>query len=191
MSLIENTKRFVRFSEGNHVYLRPISMDDVDFYYEKLFDSEVRKLTGTQNNFTREWIHQYIDRKTQDPSNLLFLIAMRETDEVIGDIALQDLDLVNRNANIRISIDSGEHRGKGLGKEALVLLLDYGFGIKNLHRIELEVFAYNERAIRAYEKVGFKREGIKREVLYYDHQYHDAITMSMLENEFRALYVNK
>nr|WP_231558770.1 GNAT family protein [Brevibacillus thermoruber] len=95
------------------------------------------------------------------------------------------------NANIRIAITSREHQGRGLGTEAMRLLLDYGFGILNLHRIELNVFSYNARAIRAYEKLGFQREGVQREALYYNHQYHDSIIMSILEDEYRAKHVKK
>jgi RimJ/RimL family protein N-acetyltransferase len=181
----------VRFLEGDRVYLRPIGLDDTDLYFRTLFHPEVRRLTGTQKSFTREQIYRYIEGKTQDPSSLLLLIALRETDEVIGDIALQNIDGMNRNANIRIAISSQEHQGRGLGTEAMRLLLDYGFGILNLHRIELNVFSYNARAIRAYEKLGFQREGVQREALYYNHQYHDSIIMSILEDEYRAKHVKK
>ncbi|MDA5107587.1 GNAT family N-acetyltransferase [Brevibacillus thermoruber] len=181
----------VRFLEGERVYLRPIGLDDTDLYFRTLFHPEVRRLTGTQKSFTREQIYRYIEGKTQDPSSLLLLIALRETDEVIGDIALQNIDGMNRNANIRIAISSQEHQGRGLGTEAMRLLLDYGFGILNLHRIELNVFSYNARAIRAYEKLGFQREGVQREALYYNHQYHDSIIMSILEHEYRAKHLKK
>ncbi len=68
------------------------------------------------------------------------------------------------------------------------LLLHYAFGTINLHRVELAVFSFNERAIRSYEKLGFQREGVQREVLYYDYEYHDAISMSILAREFRQLH---
>ncbi|SDW71287.1 Acetyltransferase (GNAT) family protein [Marininema mesophilum] len=67
-------------------------------------------------------------------------------------------------------------------------MLEYAFGVLNLHRVELDVFSYNERAIHVYEKLGFKKEGILRESLFYDHQYHDSIIMSMLEKEYREHY---
>lgn len=71
------------------------------------------------------------------------------------------------------------------------LMLDYGFGVLNLHRIELNVFDYNARAMHVYEKLGFKREGVQREALFYDHKYHDSILMSILEDGFRALHVRQ
>ncbi|PLS15933.1 GNAT family N-acetyltransferase [Bacillus sp. M6-12] len=185
MTLNKSEKKPVRFLEGERVYLRPISIDDAESYFTKLFHAETRKLTGTQKSFTREFIYDYVDRKTKDPTSLLFIIALCDDDSVIGDIAIQDVDSMNRNANIRISIDEAAHQGKGYGKEAMNLMLDYGFGILNLHRIELNVFSYNERAARVYEQLGFTKEGVQRDALYYNHQYHDSIMMSILEDEYR------
>lgn len=67
-------------------------------------------------------------------------------------------------------------------------MLEYGFGILNLHRIELDVYSINERATHVYEKIGFKIEGVKRENWYYDHQYYNSIIMSILDYEYRDLY---
>ncbi|MNI77853.1 Spermidine N(1)-acetyltransferase [compost metagenome] len=120
---------------------------------------------------------------------MLLLIALKDNDEVIGDTAIQDMDRGNRTANLRIAIGDPEHQGKGYGREALLLMLDYGFGILNLHRIELEVYTYNKRAAHVYESVGFVREGVRRQTLYYNHEYHDVIVMSMLENEYRERYL--
>jgi len=180
--------RPVRFLEGTRVYLRPIELADTDWYHAALYDRETRKLTGTQKHYTREQIARYIEGKSQDSSSVLLLIAKSDDDSLIGDIAIQNIDSYNRNANIRLAIISEAHQGKGYGTEALRLMLDYGFGVLNLHRIELNVFAYNERAMHVYEKVGFKREGVQREALFYDHKYHDSILMSILEEEYRALY---
>lgn len=184
------TTQPVRFLEGERVYLRPIGIEDAEGYFHMLFNPEVRRLTGTKKPFTLEGIRCYIEGKSTDDSTVLLLIALADTDEVIGDIALQDIDHINRNANMRIAIDSDNHQGKGYGPESIRLLLEYSFGVLNLHRIELQVFTYNDRAIRAYEKVGFRKEGIQRDALYYEHQYHDSIMMSMLEDEYRALYHN-
>ncbi|MFF0829273.1 GNAT family N-acetyltransferase [Brevibacillus sp. NPDC003359] len=179
----------VRFLEGQRVFLRPIGTDDTELYFRSLFNKETRMLTGTQKHFTREQIQQYIENKSQDSSSVLLLICLCENDQVIGDVQIGDIDRNNRNAFIRISIDQNAYQGKGYGSEALLLMLDYGFGILNLHRIELNVFAFNERAIHTYEKLGFQREGVQRQALYYNHAYHDSILMSMLADEYRAKYL--
>ncbi|CAM2799347.1 GNAT family N-acetyltransferase [Paenibacillus taichungensis] len=191
MSQPTPSPRIPRLLETKRIYLRPFESTDVDIYFPGLFDAEMRRLTGTQNSFTRTQVERYIENAAQDDSRLMLLIALQENDQVIGEIALMDLHTKNLSAHIRIAIDHTEHQGKGYGSEALLLMLDYGFGICNLHRIELEVYAFNQRAIRTYEKLGFQREGVRREALYYNHQYHDAIQMSMLENEFRERHVSR
>lgn len=63
-------------------------------------------------------------------------------------------------------------------------MLDYAFGYLNFHRIAIGVVGFNESALRFYEKVGFKREGIQRDGYFYNHQYHDFVMMSLLDTEF-------
>lgn len=110
---------------------------------------------------------------------------------MIGDIALQDIDSTNRNANIRVNISEEENQGRGYGSEAMELMLGYAFGVLNLHRIELNVFNYNDRALHVYEKLGFMQEGVQREALFYDHQYHDSIMMSILEDDYRRIHLEE
>lgn len=175
--------------QGDKVYLRPLNGEDAEQYYHMFYEKETRYLTGTQSHITKEQIAGYIERKAGDDSAVLLLIALQGNDEVIGDIAIQDIDRNNRNANLRIAIGDREHQGQGYGREALLLMLDYGFGILNLHRIELEVFTYNSRAVHVYESIGFVREGVQRQALFYNHEYHDVIKMGMLENEYRERYL--
>ena len=78
-----------------------------------------------------------------------------------------------------------DYIGQRFGTEATKLMLEYGFGKLNFHRIELEVFSFNTRAIHVYEELGFVHEGMKRECRYYDHQYYHAVMMSILEQEYR------
>lgn len=176
--------RVIKFLQGERVYLRPIEKEDAENCYKSLFNTEVRRLTGTQKSYSRTNIDLFIDKISQDDSRVDLIIAMQENDQTIGDIALMDIDLQNRSGAIRIAINSEQDFGKGYGTEAMRLVLDYGFGILNLHRIELDVYSFNERAIHTYEKLGFKREGTKRDALYYDYQYHDSIIMSILQDEF-------
>jgi RimJ/RimL family protein N-acetyltransferase len=176
----------IKFLQGEKVYLRPFEKEDVEALYTSLFDPEVRRLTGTQKVFSHLEIEQYLERISLDNNRVDLLIVLQEDDQTIGDIALNDLDLKNRSANIRVAINSQKNFGRGYGTEAMRLMLGYGFGVLNLHRIELDVFSFNERAIHTYEKLGFMKEGIKRDSLYYDYQYHDAIIMSILQDEFHA-----
>lgn len=179
----------IKYLEGEKVYLRCLEPEDANEFYRSVNnDREGRRLTGTQRPFTLHQIEMYIDRIAQDDTRVQFGIFLQETNLLIGDVAIMDMDNPrNRGGSFRIAIDT-EFAGRGYGTEATCLMLDYGFGMLNLHRIELDVYTINQRASHVYEKVGFKQEGLKRQSWYYDHQFYDTIIMSILEDEYRAKY---
>jgi RimJ/RimL family protein N-acetyltransferase len=83
-----------------------------------------------------------------------------------------------------IIIGDKGHWGRGYGSDAIGALLRWAFDNLNLNRIHLTVWSYNTRAIRCYEKCGFRHEGIMRQARYYDGQYHDEWVMAILRDEF-------
>lgn len=91
MSQPTPSPRIPRLLETKRIYLRPFESTDVDTYFPGLFDAELRRLTGTQNSFTRTQVERYIENAAQDDSRLMLLIALQEDDEVIGEIALMDM----------------------------------------------------------------------------------------------------
>jgi RimJ/RimL family protein N-acetyltransferase len=113
-----------------------------------------------------------------------FVIADPASDAARGEIVLMDIDELNRCADLRISLFYEDDFGRGYGTEALRLVLDYAFNTLKLHRVGLDVFDYNARAIHVYEKLGFRREGVLRDALYYDGAFHDSVLMSILEDEW-------
>ena len=105
---------------------------------------------------------------------------------LIGRIEYERLDPVARSAEVMILLGDKSSWGKGYGTDAMVALLRYLFHARNLHRAALSVLAWNERAIRSYEKVGFVREGRLRDDAYFDGRYHDQVVMGILRSEFDA-----
>lgn len=79
-----------------------------------------------------------------------------------------------------------EHRRKGYGEEAIRWLVNWGFKWAGLHRIELGTISYNGAAIRLYEKVGFKKEGVKRECVFMDGKWFDMVEYGLLEGEWEG-----
>ncbi|MEN6401563.1 MAG: GNAT family protein, partial [Armatimonadia bacterium] len=78
-----------------------------------------------------------------------------------------------------------EYWNGGYGTDAMLTLCGFGFNQCNLHRIQLDVFAENARAIRCYEKVGFVHEGRRREAIFRHGRYQDLIVMGLLAEEYR------
>lgn len=77
-------------------------------------------------------------------------------------------------------------RNRGLGSEATRLTIDHAFSTTELHRLELEVFAFNPRAQRVCEKAGFVVEGVRRDALRFDGAFVDAVVMSILRPEWES-----
>jgi RimJ/RimL family protein N-acetyltransferase len=154
----------IAFLTGSRVYLRPLEPPDADRLWQEINnDKEGRRLTGTWRAFTRAEILAYIERRAGDMSRASFGVVRCEDDLRIGEVVNQ-----------------------GYGTEVIALMLDYGFGLLNLHRIELEVYTLSPRAAHVYEKPGFEREGLRRQNWYYSHQHCDSVVMSLPEDDYRA-----
>jgi len=105
-------------------------------------------------------------------------------DRLIGFGALHSIAWNNQTGRLAIGIGEERDRGKGYGREMLDLLLRYAFWELNLHRVGLDVSAYNTAAIRLYEAAGFKREGKCREDVFRDGRRYDRILMGILRREW-------
>ncbi len=101
----------------------------------------------------------------------------------LGEIILLDHDEPNRSAALRIAL-AARAQDRGVGTAALRLVLAHAFGPLGLHRVSLDVFAFNAQAIRAYEKVGFRHEGRQRDALWWGGTPHDALLMAILAPEW-------
>lgn len=118
---------------------------------------------------------------------IVFVIYHKVDKRPIGDIGLNHINWVNRNANIFAEIGEPEYWGKGIVGEAAKLMINYGFNELNLHKIHASVYDPNERSLRVAEKLGFKKEGVLKEHLYVDGGYVDNHKFSILRKEWLEL----
>lgn len=120
------------------------------------------------------------------PVHLFYKVVLKENNEVVGHCQLLKISYKNSNARIgRVLVGSPDCRGKGYGKELIRCLLDIAFKQLGLHRVDLGVFDYNHAAIKCYEDVGLKKEGLFRDISKLDDTYYSAYNMSILEHEYR------
>ncbi len=113
--------------------------------------------------------------------------AIEADQKFIGHCALFQFDSVARTCELGITIGDKDYWGQGYGREAVTLLLDYGFRYHNLHRVYLSVNGNNERAIRAYQACGFQEEGRLRFHIWSDGAYIDLVYMGILRDEWENL----
>ena len=171
---------------GKEISLRLIRDTDIEEYYKngfKSIDKEVQLYTGTKHIPTEESIIFYVNEIIEDESRYDFLIINREG-KIIGESVINEIDTDNMSGHFRICLFDSKNFGQGMGTEATKITLKFGFEELNLHRIELEVFSFNERGYRAYRRVGFVEEGRKREAVFIEGKHHDIIMMGILRDEF-------
>jgi RimJ/RimL family protein N-acetyltransferase len=174
---------------GERVLLRPATDDDLKLLAEWYVDPEFTTLQSgtfqiTSAADTLEQMKKWFSNKdVRGGGN--FVIQLIETGAVVGGVNMFGGALPQRAATVAIQL-GGSQVGKGIGTEALRLLVDFGFRELGLNRIQLEVFAYNARAIRAYEKAGFVIEGRRRQIAFHDGRFHDDLVMAVLADDWFA-----
>jgi len=176
---------------GEKCYLSPISIEDAEQYAEWLNDLEVStNLLVANQQITLQKEIEILTEMSKNQSQIFGIIDLK-SDKLIGNCSLFKINHRNRKAEFGIFIGDKKFWNKGYGTEAAKLILDYGFNILNLNNIMLEVFSYNKRAIKSYEKVGFKTIGKRRETLIIGSKKYDEIFMDILAKDFESVYIKK
>src|SRR5690606_2488325 len=172
--------------ESDRIRLRALEEDDLPLFHQWWSDPEIAhyqasdaiRLNQEQTNtdLFRTWFKD-------GPADAGFTIVHASEGRPIGFCNLWGATVKNRSAEVAIILDK-PYWGRGLGTEALRLLVRYAFTEVNLHRLHLSVHAFNPRAIRAYEKVGFRRVGTLREAVFRAGRWHDVVLMDLLQREY-------
>jgi RimJ/RimL family protein N-acetyltransferase len=175
------------FLVGTKVYLRPLEREDAPLFVPWVNDVAVtRTLEAFYHPIGLQTEIDFIERMEKSKHDVVFGIAVRGTDALIGVTGLHQIDYKNRRAVFGIFVGEKQEWGKGYGTEATRLITSYAFETLNLNRVALRVYEDNERGIRAYEKVGFKREGLLRQDIYREGRYWNTFLMAILREEWTA-----
>lgn len=166
------------------VVLRPIAISDAPRFVRWLNDPAVAKmLRGHKKKLTlkeeRKWIRALPKKRKTEKQ-----FAIMTTEGVhIGSTGL-NLDIENSLARFGIVIGDKKYWGRGYGTDTTKAIMRYAFLTLKLHKIELNVYVFNKRAMRLYRKIGFKVEGIQKEHLRYGGKYFDRIKMGLLKRDY-------
>jgi len=176
---------------GEKCYLSPINIEDYDYYYQWLNQSETTiYLSVFHEIIARHREKDLLDKLIRtENGNYVMAIVESKSDKLLGNCGLMNVDLVNKNAEFGIFIGEEKFRGKGIGEEATRLIIDFGFNAINLHHIWLRVFTFNKNAIALYKKIGFKVIGSKRESRIIGKNKVDELLMDILPHEFESPYI--
>jgi RimJ/RimL family protein N-acetyltransferase len=171
---------------GDLVGLGPLQQDLLDTYERWLNDFDLLAMLDRRfRPLTSDWIRTWYERQSRaNGDTLVFTIWDLATSTAIGNAALQDIDPRTRTAEFGIFIADAEYRGEGRGTEATRLLLRFAFETLSLENVMLRVYAYNERALKVYERVGFKIIGRRRGAQRRWGRSWDTLLMDITPAEF-------
>jgi ribosomal-protein-alanine N-acetyltransferase len=172
---------------GPRVVLRAFRDSDVDDRLRYPIDPEEED--GYGSSWRREWDgrrqhtreHLTAPQPPADPGEYSW--AVEYAGGCIGSARLR-VDADQHSADYAVGLFVAGLRGQGLGREITRLVLDWAFGELGAHRVQLEVLAFNRRAINCYLACGFRTEGTRREAELYPDGWQDMILMAVLRSEY-------
>lgn len=170
--------------ESKHLYLKPLSLKALDTrYVDWLNDPEVcRYNSHGEVEYTREMAKGYIESLRGDDSRMVFAVYLKDTDEHIGNIALQEIDRRNGKAEIAYLFGEKQYWGRGYAREASVLLLSLVFDTLKLHRVHFGTHIDNVAMRRLGESLGFVHEGTRRHDQFKHGKYNDVVVYGLVRD---------
>ena len=174
---------------GERVWLRPVEPADIVDNSATAGDAEVGHFLGVKTPQSKASAERFATEilKAVGETGFPYAICLLDGDLTIGTVFLRSVDKVNGSGVVGIFLGDRRYLGQGYGTDALNALVDFGFGELRLERIELEVFDFNERAIKSYVKAGFKTDAILRRARFHRGVHHDVHIMSILRDDWLAL----
>jgi RimJ/RimL family protein N-acetyltransferase len=173
------------------VTFRPAELHDVDALYRFRLDDEVMYwASGGYGDALqpRSQVEEQVRTQRSTDANRTFVIEARAESGpvVIGTISFRGLDRISRRATLGMMIGDRDYWGRGYGTAVIKQFVQFLFTRYNVHRIDLDTFAENERAIRTYKKCGFIVEGVRRKAMWTVNGYRDQVMMGLLREDWDA-----
>lgn len=176
----------VRLTVEEPETLAPLeSQWSADSEYSRLLDWDPARRVSVKN------FQKYIEKRYENEGVYAFTIRTLDGDRVIGGIGLDGIRWTHRDCFVGIGLGDREFWGKGFGTDAMKIILRYAFTELNLHRVTLDVFEYNQRGVRSYEKAGFVFEGRQRGLILREGRRWDVIYMGVLREDWLKLEPEK
>ena len=179
--------------EGRLVRLRALERSDVERAYTWVNDREVTQYLLLRYPMSRTQEEKYLAEAAEQGNGYADTRLAIETKDGlhIGMCGLHHGSAEDRHASLGIMVGDKSYWSNGYGSDAVMTLLRFAFEEMNLNKVELGVFAFNERAIACYQKCGFIEDGRRREHYFQSGRYCDIIEMSVLRREYEALQQNQ
>jgi diamine N-acetyltransferase len=170
--------------KGKNIFLRALEPEDLDFIYALENNESIWEVSNTQTPYSRFLIRQYLENAHQDiyeAKQLRLAICRNETAETLGLIDIFDFDPKNNRAGVGILIGSQAYRSKGIGSEALELVIKYSFQQLQVHQLYANIGSDNEISLQLFTKFGFQKIGIKKDWNKVNNDYKDELLFQLIQ----------
>ena len=171
---------------GDLVRLRDYSKEDLEMAKNYVNNPEVKQYLepGIPYLYTLANEEKWYEAISANSDTYNFAIEDKKTGKYIGGCGVNEVDWKNSKAVVGIFIGDVAYHSKGYGTDAMQVIVRFIFEQMNINKIKLEVYSFNKRAIRCYEKVGFQVEGVLKEEIFRNGKYHDIIEMSIFKRDY-------
>jgi diamine N-acetyltransferase len=159
--------------KGQNIYLRALEPEDLDFIHAIENDESVWEISSTQTPYSRFLIKQYLENAHKDIFEVkqLRLVISNYNHIALGMIDLFDFDFKNSRAGVGVLVKETSERQKGIGNEALELLINYSKTHLNLHQLYCNISEDNQASLKLFTKHGFQIIGLKKDWNYTNGSY--------------------
>lgn len=171
---------------GQTIALRPFEPRHLDTSLRWANDPEIARLVDHARPLTREEEIASYRQMVEDRDQVLLAVEMLQEERHVGNAGFREIDWRARKAEVWLYLGDKGIWGRGMGQEAMRLLIRYGFHWLNLNRLWTCCPEYNDRALRLCQRCGFKPEGQLREDVFQDGRYWNSVRLSLLRSEWKA-----
>ena len=170
------------------VTLRPMDITDLDRTYAWHCDLEIEIASGWGRRQSRTTFQRRFEQFLESPPDDLRSFGIEAGGDLVGRVDLALIDRGQLHAMLGLFIGERSQWGRGVGKKATRLMLDYGFTVENLARIYAQIYDFNERSLRLMRSVGFTHEGVMRKHEVHNGARRDVHLFGVLKDELYARY---
>lgn len=170
--------------KGEHIFLRALEPEDLDFIHTIENDESIWEISNTQTPYSRYLIKQYLEHAHKDIYEVkqLRLVISNYKNSVLGLIDLFDFDFKNKRAGVGILIKDKINRDKGYGQEALELLINYSFSHLALHQLYCNISEENKASVKLFTNNGFQQIGLKKDWNYVSGSFKNEYLFQLINN---------
>ena len=172
--------------DGSTVYLRPVVPGDASAIKRWHNDPQLMRMARVgEKKTTLKQERADIRAVRESKGQAYHLIIKQSDDSAIGFLRFTFIDRFSGNVWLRVMIGERKAWGKGYAREALKTYLNWLFDVIGIHRVTLECYSTNTRAVKFFRQLGFRREGVLRDAVLIDEEYHDIFSFGMLREDLR------